>query len=205
MGSSDNQPTPMSNANAEEFRISRAGKVIGTFKPARVHELLVTGVLLRTDHYWRPGMTGWVQLDEPNLDLSAMRVVAAPTPSTRTVVNHFDEADADQDESRCWIIFLSIKIAAAGLALLGLADTSVDLMHVIRPNSPRYLDILGGIHVQPVSPWSLGPIQTVYVKFTVWFGSWLLCVIIANSVHTYLVRKGVITRQLKSLKVSNEK
>jgi len=192
----------MSNADALELRISRAGKVIGSFKPARVQELLLTGVLLRTDHYWRPGMTVWGRLDEPDLDLSAMRVVATPSPSARMVVQHFDEADADQDESRRWMIFLSIKIAAAGLALLGLADTGVDLMHVITPNSSRRLDILGGIEVPPISPWSMGPINAVYVKFTLWFAGWLLCVIIANSAYTYLVRKAAITRQLKSLKVS---
>ena len=201
MDSRDNQPTPMSNANAEEFRISRAGKVIGTFKPGRVQELLVTGVLLRTDHYWRPGMTGWGRLDEPGLDLSVMPVVATPSPYTRTVVQHFDEADADQDESRHWLTFLYIKIAAAGLALLGLAHTALESVNVIRPNSSRRLDILGGIEVPPISPWSMGPINSVYVKFTLWFGSWLLCVIIANSVHTYLVRKASLTQQLKSLKV----
>jgi hypothetical protein len=121
------------------------------------------------------------------------------------VVHHFDEADADQDESRRWMIFLSIKIAAAGLALLGLADTGVDLMHVISPNSPRHLNIFGGIEVPPISPWSMGPINAVYVKFTLWFAGWLLCVIIANSAHTYLVRKAEITLKLKSLKINNEK
>jgi hypothetical protein len=195
----------MTVGGAEELRISRAGKVIGAFKALRVQELLITGVLLRTDHYWRPGMTGWGRLDEPDLDQSAMRVVATPSPSARMVVHHFDEADADQDESRRWMIFLSIKIAAAGLALLGLADTGVDLMHVISPNSPRHLNIFGGIEVPPISPWSMGPINAVYVKFTLWFAGWLLCVIIANSAHTYLVRKAEITLKLKSLKINNEK
>ena len=195
----------MTLGGIEELRISRAGKVIGTFKPARVQELLVTGVLLRTDHYWRPGMTGWGQLDEPGLDLSAMRVVDTPSPSARPVVHHFDEADADQDESRLWVTFLSIKVGAAGIALLGVASAEVDALKVIQVGQSigsRYSD---SYEYSYLRPGSIGKINAFGYETVAWFAGWLLCVIIANSAHTYLVRKAAITRQLKLIKASTEK
>jgi hypothetical protein len=189
----------------EELRISRAGKVIGAFKPARIQELLVTGVLLRTDHYWRPGMTGWGRLDEPGLDLSEMPVVAAPSPYARAVVHHFDEADADQDEYRRWTIFLSIKIAAAGLALLGVASAAVDTLQIIQMGQSIGSRYSGSYEYSYLRPGSIGKMNAFGYETVAWFAGWLLCVIIANSTHNYLVRKASITQQLKSLKISTAK
>ncbi len=45
-------------------QVSRAGAVIGQFEPAEVRQGLITGKFLATDHYWTPGMKGWMPLSQ---------------------------------------------------------------------------------------------------------------------------------------------
>ena len=47
-------------------QVSRAGAVIGQFEPAEVRQGLIVGKFLATDHYWTPGMTGWMPLSQFN-------------------------------------------------------------------------------------------------------------------------------------------
>jgi hypothetical protein len=45
-------------------QVSRAGAVIGQFEPAEVRQGLIVGKFLATDHYWTPGMKGWMPLSQ---------------------------------------------------------------------------------------------------------------------------------------------
>lgn len=47
-------------------QVSRAGAVIGQFEPAEIRQGLIVGKLLSTDHYWTPGMKGWMPLSQFN-------------------------------------------------------------------------------------------------------------------------------------------
>ena len=47
-------------------QVSRAGAVIGQFEPAEVRQGLIVGKFLATDHYWTPGMKGWMPLSQFN-------------------------------------------------------------------------------------------------------------------------------------------
>lgn len=195
----------MSNADALELRISRAGKVIGSFKPARVQELLVTGVLLRTDHYWREGMKAWGRLDEPELDLSAMKIIIKPTPSDQPTKGHFDESPEQDDGTYRWRLFIAIKLGVTFAAVIGLAYTAIGLPQIIQPERSSRSGFLSGFDYPPVSPGSIGQMNAIYIKMMLWFAGWTLCVIIANSLYSYLERKADLTERLKLLEMSTKK
>jgi len=47
-------------------QVSRAGAVVGQFEPTEVRQGLIVGQFLATDHYWTPGMKGWMPLSQFN-------------------------------------------------------------------------------------------------------------------------------------------
>jgi len=50
----------------KNVQVSRAGAVIGQFEPTEVRQGLIVGKFLATDHYWTPGMKGWMPLSQFN-------------------------------------------------------------------------------------------------------------------------------------------
>lgn len=61
-------------------QVSRAGAVIGQFEPAEVRQGLIVGKFLATDHYWTPGMKGWMPLSQFNEGAVAVSASSAPNP-----------------------------------------------------------------------------------------------------------------------------
>ena len=50
----------------KNVQVSRAGAVIGQFEPTEVRQGLIEGKFLASDHYWIPGMKGWMPLSQFN-------------------------------------------------------------------------------------------------------------------------------------------
>ena len=48
--------------SAESIHIARAGVEIGAWALAEVRTKMASGELVPTDHYWKPGMAGWLRL-----------------------------------------------------------------------------------------------------------------------------------------------
>ena len=64
----------------KNVQVSRAGAVIGQFEPTEVRQGLIVGKFLATDHYWTPGMKGWMPLSQFNEGLAGSITSPASKP-----------------------------------------------------------------------------------------------------------------------------
>lgn len=64
----------------KNVQVSRAGAVIGQFEPTEVRQGLIEGKFLASDHYWIPGMKGWMPLSQFNKGTVASSTTPASKP-----------------------------------------------------------------------------------------------------------------------------
>ncbi len=62
------------------IKVARNGVEMGEYMPEAIPVLLSSGTLLLSDHYWKPGMTGWLLLSQ----FPVQQVVPPPMPSPAT-------------------------------------------------------------------------------------------------------------------------
>lgn len=68
----------MSTTNG--IKVARNGVEMGEYLPEAIPVLLSSGTLLLSDHYWKPGMSGWLLLSQ----FPMPQVVPPPVPSPAT-------------------------------------------------------------------------------------------------------------------------
>jgi hypothetical protein len=68
----------MSTTNG--IKVARNGVEMGEYMPEAIPVLLSSGTLLLSDHYWKPGMSGWLLLSQ----FQMQQVVPPPVPSPAT-------------------------------------------------------------------------------------------------------------------------